>query len=189
MRIIGGSLRGRDLGSVPEGVRPTGDRVRESVFASLGDVTGLRVLDLFAGTGAMGLEAYSRGAERVVFVDRSRSVLHSLRQRLEHLGLAGEDRIRVIPAEAGRALRRLAGEASCFDLVFVDPPYAETKREILLEALFGSSLVSPGAVVVVEGPKRHPLSAVSGARAIDQRRYGETLVTWLAPMGGPAIEE
>lgn len=189
MRIIGGSLRGRDLGSVPEGVRPTGDRVRESVFASLGDVTGLRVLDLFAGTGAMGLEAYSRGAEKVVFVDRSRSVLHSLRQRLERLGLASEDRIRVIPAEAGRALRRLAGEASCFDLVFVDPPYAETKREILLEALFGSSLVSPGAVVVVEGPKRHPLGAVSGARAIDQRRYGETLVTWLAPTGGPAIEE
>lgn len=189
MRIIGGSLRGRDLGPVPVGVRPTGDRVRESIFASLGDVTGQRALDLFAGTGAMGLEAYSRGAGSVVFVERSRPVLHSLRHRIERLGLTEEDRIRVIGGEAGRALRRLEQEAACFDLVFVDPPYAETKREPLLETLFGSRLLSPGAVVVVEGPKRHALSAVPGARDVDQRRYGETLVTWLAPMGVPAIEE
>ena len=189
MRIIGGSLRGRDLGSVPAGVRPTGDRVRESIFASLGDVTGVRVLDLFAGTGAMGLEAYSRGAAGVVLVERSRPVLQSLRQRLERLGLTEDDRIRVVAGEAGRALRRLAAELACFDLVFVDPPYADPTREILLETLFGSALLSPGAVVVVEGPKRHPVGAVPGARGLDQRRYGETLVTWLAPMGMPVNEE
>ena len=189
MRIIGGSLRGRDLGTVPAGVRPTADRVRESIFASLGDLMGLRVLDLFAGTGAMGLEAYSRGAGEVVFVERSRPVLQSLRQRLERLGLAGESRIRVIPGEAARALRRLAREEACFDLVFVDPPYAETRRELLLETLFGGRLLSPDAVVVVEGPKRHPLAAVPGTRGLDLRRYGETLVTRLAPMGVPAIEE
>jgi len=189
MRIIAGSLRGRDLGAVPSGVRPTGDRVRESIFAALGEVRGLRVLDLFAGTGAMGLEAYSRGAKGVVFVDRSRPVLRSLRQRLERLGLAGEDRIRVMPGEAARVLRRLTGMEACFDLVFMDPPYAETRREPLLATLFESPLLSPDAVVVVEGPKRHPLGAVPGARDLDRRRYGETLVTWLVPTGGPATEE
>jgi len=189
MRIIGGSLRGRNLGAVPAGVRPTGDRVRESIFTSLGHVTGLRVLDLFAGTGAMGLEACSRGAERVVFVERSRPVLQSLRQRIERLGLEDDGRIRVVPGEAERVLRRLTGESICFDLVFVDPPYADTKREALLEVLFAGRLLSPTGVVVVEGPKRHPLGPVAGARVVDQRRYGETLLTWLVPVGVSAIEE
>jgi 16S rRNA (guanine966-N2)-methyltransferase len=87
MRIIAGRLRGRALGPVPEGVRPTADRVRESLFSVLGSVEGLRVLDLCAGTGALGIEAYSRGASEVVWVERSRTVARALSARLADLGI------------------------------------------------------------------------------------------------------
>ena len=100
MRVISGSLGGRDLGSVPDGVRPTGDRVRESLFSILGSIRGMRVLDLFAGTGALGLEAVSRGAKSVVFVDRSRRVVRTLRRRIQNLGLEEGDALRVMAIEA-----------------------------------------------------------------------------------------
>ena len=183
MRIISGHLRGRDLGRVPDGVRPTTDRVRESLFSSLGALEGCAVLDLFAGTGALGLEAYSRGADRVVFVERSKGVARALRKRLQRLGLAEEERLRLVVADARRALKRLAeaGEAG-FDLVFVDPPYVEggeSEREPILEALFTSGLLDSEAMVVVEGPTRHPLRPLPGIRVVDERRYGDSLLTWL----------
>lgn len=193
MRIISGTLRGRDLGAVPDGVRPTSDRVRESLFASLGDVAGCAVLDLFAGTGALGLEAYSRGASRVVFVERSRRVMRSLRERIARLGLAedanareNERAIELVEAPARRALRRLAG-GRAFDLVLLDPPYEEARGagelEATLEALFASELLTPAARVVVEGPRRHPVPPLPGIRATDERRYGDTLLTWLERSG------
>jgi 16S rRNA (guanine(966)-N(2))-methyltransferase RsmD len=185
MRIIGGSLGGRELGRVPEGVRPTSDRVRESLFAALGSVEGCRVLDLFAGSGALGLEAFSRGARSVVFVDRSRRVVRSLRRLLERLELEGRPELRILSLEAGRAIRRLAGEEARFDLVFVDPPYATEEREGTLETLFASGILEPGATVVVEGPKRHPLPPLPGIRVVDERRYGDTLLSWLAPVSSP----
>ena len=183
MRIISGHLRGRDLGRVPDGVRPTTDRVRESLFSSLGALEGCAVLGLFAGTGALGLEAYSRGADRVVFVERSKGVARALRKRLQRLGLAEEERLRLVVADARRALKRLAeaGEAG-FDLVFVDPPYVEggeSEREPILEALFTSGLLDSEAMVVVEGPTRHPLRPLPGIRVVDERRYGDSLLTWL----------
>lgn len=192
MRIISGHLRGRELGRVPEGVRPTTDRVRESLFSSLGPLEGSVVLDLFAGTGALGLEAYSRGAERVVFVERAKSVARALQRRLHGLGLADEDALRLLVTDARRALKRLAeaGESG-FDLVFVDPPYVEggeSEREPILEALFASGLLDSEATVVVEGPTRHPLLPLPGIRVVDERRYGDTLLTWLTagdrPTGG-----
>lgn len=185
MRIIAGSLRGRDLGAVAEGVRPTTDRVRESLFSVLGPMAGLRVLDLCAGTGALGLEAYSRGAAEVVWVERSRRVAAELSARLDRLGLAGNPTLRLIVAEAGQAIRRLEGDRADarFDLVFFDPPYAAPERVALLEILFASRLLAEEAMVVVEGSKRHPLPAVTGARVEDERRYGETVLTWLVPVG------
>ena len=107
MRIISGRFGGRDLGSVPEGVRPTSDRVRESLFSALGSVEGLRVLDLFAGTGALGLESLSRGANRVVFVDSSRHVIRELRGRVNLLGLEGSDSLRILALDARKAIERL----------------------------------------------------------------------------------
>ncbi|MBJ21187.1 MAG: 16S rRNA (guanine(966)-N(2))-methyltransferase RsmD [bacterium] len=182
MRIISGRLGGRDLGKVPDGVRPTSDRVRESLFSALGSIEGLCVLDLFAGTGALGLEAYSRGARRVVFVERSRRVVRALRRRLANLDLdpAQHESISLLEAPALRALRRLSGDAEAqFDLVFLDPPYADGDREETLEALFGSEILGPEGRVVVEGPKRHPLPPLPGMRVVNERRYGDTLLTWL----------
>ena len=189
MRIISGQLRGRELGSVPKGVRPTTDRVRESLFSSLGSVDGCAVLDLFAGTGALGLEAYSRGAERVVFVERSKGVARALQKRLAHLGLERDDALRLVVTDAQRAIRRLAEtNEAAFDLVFVDPPYVEggeSEREPILEALFSTELLSSEAMVVVEGPTRHPLPPLPGVRVVDERRYGDTLLTWLTPGDTP----
>jgi len=186
MRVISGSLKGRDLGSVPDGVRPTSDRVRESLFSILGDIQGKSVLDLFAGTGALGLEAYSRGASRVVFVERSRKVAHALRKRLRSLDLedAGKD-LKLLSMDAEKALRVLSkppteGDRISFDFVFMDPPYADGHRVGTLEALFAARVLSTDGVVVVEGPKRHPLPAVVGGRVLEERFYGDTILTWLA---------
>ena len=183
MRVISGQLGGRDLGSVPDGVRPTVDRVRESLFSSLRSVEGLAVLDLFAGTGALGIEAFSRGAQSVVFVERSRKVARALRKRLTSLGLQDNDELEVIEIDAVRALRRFSGASDTrFDLVFLDPPYDEGDREHTLEVLFGSGVLNSGARVVVEGPRRHPLAPLPGVRVVDERRYGDTLITWLESM-------
>ena len=180
MRIISGTLRGRDLGSVPKGVRPTTDRVRESLFSALGSIEGLRVLDLFAGTGALGLEAYSRGAERIVYVERSRSVARALTKRLEKLSLDQDPRFQLHVVDAAKGVERLAAQGEPpFDLAFLDPPYAEADREAFLETLFASGILSKDARVVVEGPTRHPVRPLPGMRIVDERRYGDTLLTWL----------
>ena len=184
MRIISGKLRGRDLGTVPSGVRPTSERVRESLFSVLGSLEGSCVLDLYAGTGALGLEAYSRGASRVVFVERSKRVVRGLRRRVSSLEIDANAGVEIIEGEAIRALHRLrdAGEAG-FDLVFLDPPYEagrnESAREAAIQALLETGLLAGGATVVVEGPKRHPLPPLPGVRVVDERCYGDSRLTWL----------
>jgi 16S rRNA (guanine966-N2)-methyltransferase len=162
-------------------VRPTSDRVRESLFSILGSTEGLCILDLFAGTGAFGLEAISRGAESVVFVDRSRQVVRDLEKRILSLGLdRARDSIQVLTSDVQKAIRRLAkSDHRRFDLVFLDPPYEQGDRAGTLDALFASHLLSEGARVVVEGPKRHPLSPRPGMRLLDARNYGDTRLTWL----------
>ena len=180
MRIISGRFGGRDLGTVPQGVRPTSDRVRESLFSVLGSVEGLRVLDLFAGTGALGLESLSRGAERVVFVERSRRVARELRERLDSLDLDEPDAVRILTIDAKKAIARLDREGDeRFDLVFLDPPYEKGDREGTLTALFSVGILGEHAKVVVEGPKRHPLPPLPGVRVLDERDYGDTKLTWL----------
>jgi len=178
-------LGGRDLGPVPEGVRPTSDRVRESLFSSLGNLEGLRVLDLFAGTGALGLEAFSRGADSVVFAERSRRVARALSRRLASLGLSDEDAIRILVTDAKKAIARLAtgSEGAGFDLVLLDPPYADGDREEVIESLFSAGILAAGARVVVERPKRHPLPPLPAVRVVDERRYGDTVLTWLEATG------
>ncbi len=188
MRIIAGRLRGRTLGPVPKGVRPTADRVRESLFSVLGSVEGLRVLDLCAGTGALGIEAFSRGAEVVVWVERSRSVARALAASLAELGIELGDEHVLVVCDARAILQRWQGGGQgVFDLVFFDPPYASEEREAILTALFGSPVVGEDSTVVVEGSRRHPVPAIAGARVVDERRYGDTVLTWLArarPEGG-----
>lgn len=184
MRIIAGELRGRKLGPTPPGVRPTGDRVREAIFARLGDLEALSVLDLFAGTGAMGLEAISRGADRLVAVDKSGRSIAAVRHNVALLGVG--ERVQIIKRDARGALRQLAQAGThSFDLAFLDPPYAETDTlAAALAALVDHALLSPGATVVVESPKRHAVAPVAGLRCEDTREYGDTSITWLSRVDG-----
>jgi pantetheine-phosphate adenylyltransferase len=164
---------------VPPGdaVRPTADRVREAVFARLGALAGANVLDVFAGSGALGIEALSRGAAAAVFVERSPAVAAVLRDNLRSLELL--ERADLVRADAVTALRRLAAGGRRFDLALLDPPYADAgARDRALRALVTSGILAPRATVLVEASRREPPPATAGLRAIDERRYGDTVVHW-----------
>jgi 16S rRNA (guanine966-N2)-methyltransferase len=184
MRVTGGRLGGRRLVAPPSGVRPTADRVREALFARLRDLDGAHVLDLYAGTGALGIEALSRGAERAIFVERSNASLSALRRNL--LALELDDCTRVMRGDVRSALRRLAGERIRFDLVLADPPYDDRTVAAPLELLVSGRLLAPDATVVVERSRRHPLPEVAGLVSLGSRRYGDTEVEWLGAGGAPA---
>jgi 16S rRNA (guanine966-N2)-methyltransferase len=185
MRVIGGSDRGRRL-KAPRGMRtrPTADRMRVTLFDILGpSVAGARVLDLFAGTGAVGIEALSRGAARAVFVEKSHDALRALRANLAALQL-GRAEARVVAGDALATLPVLAASEAPFDLVFVDPPYAGELAARALAALAGSSLLAPGSRVVVQHPVRTPPVAPAGLTAArEPRRFGDTALTFLEVEG------
>lgn len=172
MRVVAGIYGGRKL-TAPAGseTRPTSDRVREALFSVLGpSVEGARVLDLFAGSGALGIEALSRGAANAVFVDRSHKATQSVRANLKALGIEAEVR----PVEARAALRAASARREAYDLVFLDPPYrraAELGRE-LSEGL--AAVLAPGARVVTESDRRSPLEL--DLPLADERRYGDTVI-------------
>jgi 16S rRNA (guanine966-N2)-methyltransferase len=178
MRIIAGTLKGRRLAPVQGRTRPTAAKVRESVFNILGDaVFGVRVLDLFAGTGALGIEALSRGAAEIVFVEDHPGALKVLRRNLEDLGLG--DRTTVWPLPVMAALKKLAGRGESFDLAFLDPPYGGGAADAALRALASLNLCRPGAPVVVEHSRRQTLPAECGPlRRLQVRRYGDTQVAF-----------
>lgn len=183
MRITGGRLAGRRL-EVPRGeVRPTADRVRESLFARLGSLAGKRVLDLFAGSGALGFEALSRGAAHVVFADRSSAASTTLRKSAERLGVAEDVEVR--RGDARAVLRRLAGHR-VFDLVFLDPPYEGCEMDAALRGLVAGALLAEDALVVAETDRRHLPAPVAGLAAVDERRYGDTVIIWFVPRGQAA---
>ena len=177
MRVTGGRLGGRRLVAPPPGVRPTADRVREALFARLLDLEGSSVLDLYAGTGALGIEALSRGAERAVFVERSHASVAALRRNLRTLELDAS--ARVVRGDVCGALRRLAGERVRFDLVLADPPYEDRAIAASLALLVSGGLLAADAVVVVERSRRHPLSSIEGLVSRESRRYGDTELEWL----------
>ena len=177
LRVTGGRFGGRRLRSPSGGLRPSADRVREALFARLGELGGVAVLDLYAGTGALGIEAVSRGADAVVYVERAPRCLAALRANLEALGLEGVSR--VIADDAPRAVRRLGRSGERFDLLLLDPPYASDEVRRALEAVSESGVLAEGAMVVVEHGKRHALPAVAGLVVLDARRYGDTVITRL----------
>jgi len=175
MRVIAGSLGGRRL-KAPRGrgTRPTSEKVREALFAMLADVRGADVLDLFAGTGALGIEALSRGAARAVFVEREPATATVLRENLAALGLAGGD-AEIRREDVLAALRRAREHRETYDLVFIDPPYGQAGDwGARLSAVLPSVLAS-GARIVVESDRRSPL--VLAADVVRERRYGDTSVT------------
>jgi 16S rRNA (guanine966-N2)-methyltransferase len=174
MRVIAGTYGGRRLAAPPgTATRPTSDRVREALFSMLGALDGMRVLDLFAGSGALGIEALSRGAAFAAFVERERRALDVLRGNLATLAVPGE-RFSVHAQDALAALRNATARGDAYDVVFLDPPYAAGER--LAPALDEQlrAVLSPTARVVSESDRRAPLALDLD---IDiERRYGDTLI-------------
>jgi 16S rRNA (guanine966-N2)-methyltransferase len=183
MRIIGGRLGGRTLtGPISQAIRPTSDRLRESLFNILahgrGDpVTGARVLDLFAGTGALGLEAMSRGARFALFIDDGAEARALMRANVEALGLGGVTRIfRRDATKLGAA-----HPVEPFSLVFLDPPYRQGLAERALASLATGGWLTPDALVVVEEATDAAFKAPAGFTEIDRRRYDDTEFIFLVP--------
>jgi 16S rRNA (guanine966-N2)-methyltransferase len=174
--VIAGTYGGRRL-RAPAGraTRPTSERVREALFATLGELHGAVVLDLFAGTGALAVEALSRGAVRAVLVERDARALAALRANLAALGI-GAEVAEVRRGEALRALRTARERKETYDLLFVDPPYSDAgdlRRELTVALPF---VLAPRARVVVESDRRSdPLDL--GLAVERQRRYGDTVIT------------
>lgn len=177
MRVIAGSARGTRL-VAPRGMqtRPTADRVREALFSILQcrcNLEGARVLDICAGTGAMGIEALSRGAASCCFIENDRNAQASL--KTNSLAARCADRAELLEMDAPRALRLLAGRNSCFDIVFFDPPYASGLYKIIPEALIELSLLADHGLLVTESQSRNILPERIGCLIkVDRRVYGDT---------------
>jgi 16S rRNA (guanine966-N2)-methyltransferase len=176
MRIIAGALKGRRMAPVKGRIRPTAAKVREAIFSILGDaVLKARVLDLFAGTGALGIEALSRGAQEAVFVEDHPAALKVLRRNLEDLGLT--EQAAVLPMPVLTVLKRLAARRERFSLAFLDPPYGGGVAAGTLAALAAADLLSPRAWVVAEHSRRELLPESCGSLTRQAlRRYGDTQV-------------
>ena len=188
MRIVAGRLKGRTI-AAPEGrdVRPTSDRVRESLFNILehrdwgkggrSPVPEARVLDAFCGTGALGLEALSRGAAHATFLDNARAALAVCRDNIRKLGEAANADVL-----QGDALRPVRPRAPC-DLVFLDPPYGQDLVPRALEALAREGWIAPGAICIVETGAKEALAMPTGFEELDDRTYGAARIRFLRYAG------
>ncbi|MDC0707191.1 16S rRNA (guanine(966)-N(2))-methyltransferase RsmD [Stigmatella sp. ncwal1] len=181
MRIVAGSARGRALqGPKPTSrhIRPTADRVRETLFNVLGQwLEGQAVLDLYAGTGALGLEALSRGAGRAVLVDSDREAQALCRQNTDALGFSSQ--VELLPLSVARAVEQLGQKGLSFELIFADPPYAARGVETVLEQVARSKLLTSGGMLVVEHDKREVApDSHEGLERVDQRKFGDTVASF-----------
>lgn len=182
MRVIAGRFRGHPL-RAPAGARtrPTTDRVREALFSLLGDLSGLRALDLFAGTGALGIEALSRGAAHATFVEAFRPARAALEQNLARLGLG--DEATVLPVRVERS-RPLLLAATPFDLVLADPPWSQLAAACRATArVVAAPVVVTHGLIVIEHPTRAPPDALAplGSAPFDRRVYGDTTLSLFHP--------
>lgn len=184
MRITSGTHKSRII-KAPDGIRPTLDNVRKAIFDILGEcVEGSKVLDLFAGSGALGIEALSRGAASCAFVDNSRASIKAIKANLEGLGLAGAghgpSESSVIYADSEAAIGRLSGDGAAFDIIFMDPPYYKELAKKTLFLLGDCDILSGTGVAVIEHSKHDgPLPPVCGGlKLLRTARYGDTLVSF-----------
>ena len=193
MRIVGGSYRGRSLIAPPgQGTRPTADRTREAVFNVLEHAAwspglrDLRVIDLFAGSGALGLEALSRGAAFCLFVETDAAARGAIRDNVEALGAKGGQgggelfgRTRIHRRDATDLGTRPGSDGPPFDLAFLDPPYGKGLGERALAVLVDGGWLAPGAILVFERGADEPDPAPRGFETLDERRYGAARVWFL----------
>ncbi|MFO0666585.1 MAG: 16S rRNA (guanine(966)-N(2))-methyltransferase RsmD [Polyangiaceae bacterium] len=184
MRITGGHLRSRRL-EAPKGdaTRPTADRVREALFSILSSrhtLAGMRVLDLYGGTGALGFEAISRGAEHATFVEAKPDVVRVLQRNAESLGILSL--VSIVSAKVERARPRIAG---VYDLVFVDPPYADVRSGRTAEALLPyADVFARVRELVLEHASADSPAEISGCSLMNTRTYGDTALSFYAPEFG-----
>ncbi|MBR3569370.1 MAG: 16S rRNA (guanine(966)-N(2))-methyltransferase RsmD [Oscillibacter sp.] len=185
MRVITGTARGRRLRAL-EGLdaRPTTDRVKEGLFSAIQfDIEGRRVLDLFAGTGQLGIECLSRGAARAVFADSNPKAVALIRDNLRQTGL--QDRAAVLQTDA---LEYLARTKERFDLIFLDPPYASGLLEAAVKGVAAFDILKPRGIIVAESPRTAPFPALPGTiRAGRTYRYGKIAVTLFRRADGDAV--
>ena len=184
MRIIGGQAKGRQI-RLPSGcrIRPTADRVKESLFNILHPVDGAYFLDIYAGCGNVGLEALSRGARGSVFVEKNLRLVDAIRENLRLLGYQGQGE--VIAAGAEQGLRRLEKRGEKFDILFADPPYDEGFLPEILECLEREELLAENGIIVLQHSMREDPKEFLAQTLVmtDQRRYGDTLLSFLKKRG------
>jgi 16S rRNA (guanine966-N2)-methyltransferase len=184
MRIIAGAWRGRPIEAPPgAGTRPTSDRAREGLFSMLasrlGGFEGLHVADLFAGTGALGLEALSRGAAHCTFIDNDREAVAAIRRNLERFGATARAAIRA------EAVEHASAPAAPFDLILLDPPYATGLAEMAVARICNPGWVAPGGLVSVETAGVRPPSP-RGFEVAAERRFGKAYLLLLRRLAGPS---
>jgi 16S rRNA (guanine(966)-N(2))-methyltransferase RsmD len=175
LRIISGEKKGTRLFSLKKRkIRPTSDKVKGAIFNILSSVEDKMVLDLFAGSGALGIEALSRGAQEVVFVDKSFSSLDLIRKNLEKLGF--KDKSRLIKKNVLRFLKdKFEGR---FDLILADPPYGKGLCQKVLEILSEKEFLNAKGVLVIEHHKKEKIEKVGNYKLLQERKYGDTLVSF-----------
>jgi len=182
MRIIAGQCKGRRLEAVSvKGIRPTSDRVRESVFNIISSrIAGARILDIFAGTGALGIEALSRGASRATFLDASKEACELIQKNAGRCGI--QEKCDIICHDITRAFLPEKIKAHLFSIIFMDPPYGTSLFKETLTRGFLSELLTEDGVVVAEHSIKETLpQPITGLDIHDQRKYGKTLISFLTP--------
>jgi len=182
MRIISGISKGRRLVAPKnQAVRPTSDRVKESIFNILGDkVEGKVILDLFAGTGNLGIEALSRGAKKALFVEKGRQALRLIQRNLSQLGM--KERSEILPRDVSRAIGILEQRGEPFDLILMDPPYEKGLIRETLSKLYSHRIYHKDSILVIEHDRREPIpEVVEGWTLSRQRKIGNTLISFLSP--------
>lgn len=179
MRVVAGEFRSRPLKSLEgNNTRPTTDKVKESLFNMIGPYfQGGKALDLFAGSGGLGIEALSRGVDEVCFVDKAPAALKIIKQNIQQLKL--EERTTVIRSDAKQALMQLAQQQEHFDYVFLDPPYALLIIPELLQMMRDEALLNSGAMIVCEVDKKTEIDIMDGFECIKERTYGITKIVIL----------
>jgi 16S rRNA (guanine966-N2)-methyltransferase len=176
MRIIAGFYKSRLLKS-PKGIRPTEDRVRKALFDILRDVSGLTFLELFAGSGSVGLEALSQGAQEVVFVENLRQSCLSLEENIKSLGCS--DRVKVICQDALRAIENFCQNGRKFDLIFADPPYYQGMAEKILQTLGECDILHKSGYIIIQHFKKDLVPEKAGNLALwRQEQYGDSLISF-----------
>jgi 16S rRNA (guanine(966)-N(2))-methyltransferase RsmD len=174
LRIISGDFKGRRLGSIKgKNIRPTSDRVKGSIFNILKDeVENKKVLDLFAGTGAWGMEALSRGAKEVTFVDSSFGSITTIKKNLQILGL---ENFRILRGDFKTILNRLSANSEKFDLIFADPPYLKGLVQKVIDKVIAGSLLSEKGILIIELHKKEELEIPEGSLILAQeKKIGDT---------------